>query len=223
MATTYEIPVSVSTVIQLTNTPHSKDDCHFNSIMNCPSFDFFHTKPISSLQKEGVEHTDTCETNSASVQRAKKPIALPWGRGDDIWPWCWALAVGTEGSRHLPRTGEQLPKPGGPQSTHCKAQSCLSSAHTSLALLALTMQHLPTHLRSLSGFNTNRPGIFWFCLFFSLPFLLSQYCHEVISQPIFTFYSIFFWSCIFHDLFMQDDKWQIHWGFKQWSELASLC
>lgn len=39
---THEIPMSISTVIQPTNTPHGKGDCHFNSIMNWLSFDFFH-------------------------------------------------------------------------------------------------------------------------------------------------------------------------------------
>lgn len=46
------------------------------------------------------------------------------------------------------------------------AQSCPNSTHASLALLSFPIQNIPAHLRSLPGFNPNRPGIFWVCLFY---------------------------------------------------------
>lgn len=68
MDVTHETPMSISTVIQPTNTPYGKGDCHFNSIMNWLSFDFFHEKSISVLQRDGVEHTGKCETHPTSVK-----------------------------------------------------------------------------------------------------------------------------------------------------------
>lgn len=56
-----------------------------------------------------------------------------------------------------------------------------------------------------------------------LSFLCEHCCYEVISPSILTFYSLFFFSCFFHHLFMQKNKYEIHRGVKKCSELASLC
>lgn len=169
--------------------------------MNWLSFDFFHETPICILQKDGVEHTDKCETHPASVKCAVTPLPLPWDREDNSWLQCQTLAVGTE-RQQAPASGweaapytRRVPKNLG-QSTHLMPQSCPSTAYASLALLAFTMQYLPTHFRCLSRFNPNRPGIFWFCLFF----MSNAVTKLFLRLP--SLFTVFFSSIVFFTIFL---------------------
>lgn len=79
------------------------------------------------------------------------------------------------------------------------AHSCPNSAHTGLAPLAFPVQNLPAHLRSLSRFNPNRPGIPCICLFHRA-ILLGRYFSDYLH------FLYFFLQLYSSSFFFQENK-----------------
>lgn len=142
-------------------------------------------------------------------------MPLPQGSDGNGCLRCQALAVGTQGC--LPRAGE-TPASGGPQSvgqlTPVTAQRGPAAAHASLASCRSRCEP-PRSPRLLRLTHPRRTRDAWTCLLFVSAALMKVF--------LLTFYSIFFFSCFLHHLFMQKNKYQTHQGVTKCSELASLC
>lgn len=128
---------------------------------------------------------------------AANPLFIPCGRAGDTG---WAVAVGTERNQ-VPAWGwGAAPVPGGPQkyrasdTSHGSELPQLSTCKP--FFLAFTMRYLPTHLWVPSRFNPNRPGIFWFCLFFMSSAVMKLFLGLSSLFTVF-FFTIFFFvfSC----------------------------
>lgn len=165
---------------------------------------FFSISFMSSpyvLQKDGAQHTNKSETHLASMKCAANPLFIPCGRAGDTG---WAMAVGTERSQ-VPASGwGAAPVPGGPQK--CRASDTSHGSELSQLstckpfFLAFTMRYLPTHLWVPSRFNPNRPGMFWFCLFFMSSAVMKLFL------GLSSLFTVFFFIIFFFVFFMQENK-----------------